>query len=217
MPGRSDDSPNLLGKAKGIILIMLAVFALSFGAGYAAGKLKIADIAKIRASKLADLSRNLETKVPVYGPLLQKYKTWERERLFGALAKTKIVKTMFTIFFNNWIMGNLTMSVRSAFLAPMLLYPVGKFIQGLTFAQTRVTYQTWGMFLGEFGGYFLVICGTLCVVLWTLFYRKFRFSSRGAAFFDGLKVFFVLYLASGFILLFSSYVETMSLVEMTIR
>jgi len=68
----------IVKKSRFIILVMLAVFILSFGAGFVAGKLKLADIEKLRASKLSEFSRNLEYKVPGYGGLLQSYKTWER-------------------------------------------------------------------------------------------------------------------------------------------
>ncbi|MDP2915065.1 MAG: hypothetical protein Q8O91_06395 [Candidatus Aminicenantes bacterium] len=62
---------------------MLAVFVLSFGAGFIAGKLKLADVNKLRASKLTEFNRNLEYKVPGYGGLLQGYKNWERQKLMG--------------------------------------------------------------------------------------------------------------------------------------
>jgi hypothetical protein len=217
MPGKTKESPNLFRKTKLIVLVMLAVFGLSFAAGYGAGKLKIADVNKVRSSKLVDLQRNLESKVPLYGPLLQKYRDWERARVFRELSKTKIVRVMFTTFFNNWLIGNLTTALRSAALLPMALYPVGRFFQGLSFAQTRVTYRTWGAFLSDFGGYFFVICGTLCLVLWTLFYKTFHFATRAAAWTGGLKIFLLFFFVSGFVLLFGSYVETMSLVEMVIR
>ncbi len=196
---------------------MLAVFILAFGAGFTAGKLKLVDPQKIRASKISEFNRNLEYKVPGYGALLQKYKNWERQKLFGHLFKSRVVKAMFTIFFNNWIVGNLTMIVRALFLAPLILYPFGRFMQGMIFAQSSVSYQMWGTLVCEFGGYFLTICGTLTALFWTLLYRRFGFESRKQAVWNGLMFFGLMYLASGVFILFGSYVETMAILGMTLR
>jgi hypothetical protein len=208
---------QLLKKSKPVFLIMLAVYVLGFGAGFAAGRLKLADLNKIRASKLSELNRNLEFKVPGYGALLQKYKNWERQKLFGHLFKSRVVKAMFTIFFNNWIVGNLTMAVRALFLAPMILYPFGRFMQGLTVAQYSVSYQMWGTLICEFGGYFLTICGTLTALFWTLLYKKFGFDTRKQAFRNGLKFLGIMYIVSGFFILFGSYIETMFILGMSLR
>lgn len=196
---------------------MLAVYIFGFGAGFAAGKLKLADLNKVRASKLSEFNRNLEFKVPGYGALLQKYKNWERQKLFGHLFKSRVVKAMFTIFFNNWIVGNLTMAVRAAFLAPMIFYPFGRFMQGLTVAQYSLSYQMWGTLICEFGGYFLTICGTLTALFWTLFFKKFGFEARSQAFRSGLKFLGLMYLVSGFFILFGSYIETMFILGMSLR
>jgi hypothetical protein len=204
-------------KAKVIFLVMLVVFVVSFGAGYVSGKLKLANLDKIRTSKLQEFNRNLEYKVPGYGDLLQKYKNWERPKLFRYILNGKAVKAMFLIFLNNWVVANLTMAVRAAFFVPMVLYPYGRFLQGLTFAQTSISYQAWGTLICEFGGYFLVICGTLCAFFWTLLYNKFGFPSRKKGLWSGLKFFAVMYLVSGFFILFGSYIETMFMIEMSVR
>jgi len=208
---------QLFKKSKLIFLIMLAVYVLGFGAGFAAGKLKLAELNKVRASKLSEFNRNLEYKVPVYGPLLQKYKNWERQKLCGHLFQSHVVKAMFTIFFNNWIVGNLTMMVRAVFLAPMILYPFGRFMQGLMVSQYPVSYQMWGTLICEFGGYFLTICGTLAALFWFVFYRRFGFEARKSAFWNGLKFFGLMYLVSGFFILFGSYIETMFILGMSLR
>ena len=208
---------KLFGKAKVIVFIMLAVYVISFGAGYTAGKLKLADIEKLRNSKISQLNRNLENKVPLYGSLLQKYKSWERQKLFGYLFQSRVVKSMFTIFFNNWIVANLTMDIRALFIFPLALYPLGRFLQGLSFAQPSVPYGVWGVLFCEFGGYFLTICGTLCAVLWTLLYRKFGFQARKQGFLNGLKFLGLMYLVSGIFILFGSYIETMAILGQTLR
>ena len=64
---------DIVRRAKKIVGIMLLVFVLGFGSGYAAGKLKWADASKVRSSKLLVFNRNLEYKVPGYGALLRKY------------------------------------------------------------------------------------------------------------------------------------------------
>jgi len=208
---------QLFKSSKPIFLIMLAVYILGFGAGFAAGKLELVDLNRVRASKLSELNRNLEYKVPVYGRLLQKYKNWERQKLYGHLFKIRVVKAMFTIFFNNWIVGNMTMMVRTVFLAPLILYPFGRFVQGLTVSRYPVSYQMWGTLICEFGGYFLTICGTLAALFWVLFYKRFGFKARTSALWNGLKFLGLMYLASGFFILFGSYIETMFILGMSLR
>jgi len=207
---------SLFRKAKWIFLSMLVVYILGFGAGFAAGKLKLVDANGLRRSKISQLNRNLEYKVPGYGPLLQKYKNWERQKLFGHLLKGRIVKAMFTIFFNNWVVANLTINVRALFLVPMLLYPFGRFSQGLIFAQSAVSYQVLATFICEFGGYFLTICGTLAAIFWTLFFKDFGFATRKQAFRNGLKFLGLMYFISAFFILIGSYIETMFLLSMTL-
>ncbi len=56
---------DIFRRAKWVVGIMLLVFILGFGSGFAAGKLKWADAAKVRASKLVTFNRNLEYKVPL--------------------------------------------------------------------------------------------------------------------------------------------------------
>jgi hypothetical protein len=208
---------DIFRRAKWIVGIMLLVFALGLASGYLAGKEKCADAQKVRTSKLAALSRNLEYQVPVYGPLLRRYADWERPKLMGYIFGGKAVRAMFLIFFNNFVMANLTMAVRGVLVVPLALYPVGRFIQGLTLAQMPADYRILGTLIAEFGGYLLTICGALCLSLWTLFYRKFRFVSRGQAFRSGLLFFALMYAGSAFFLLFGSYVEMMSLLAMSIR
>jgi len=204
-------------KSGPIILIMLIVFVVSFGAGFAAGKLRWADAGKLRASKISEFSRNLEYRVPGYGPFLRTYKTWEREKLMRYIFGGKAVKAMFLIFFNNWAVANLTMVVRTVCVLPLALYPYGRFLQGVTFAQTPLNYQFGATLVFEFGGYFLVICGTLCALLWTVFFRKFGFAVRREGFRSGLKMFALLYLVSAFFIFFGSYVEVMAILGMSIR
>jgi len=208
---------KLFGKAKIIIFIMLAVYVVSFAAGFAAGKLKMADIEKLRRSKISEFNRNLEYRVPIYGSLLQKYKNWERQKLFGYLFQSRVVKSMFTIFFNNWVVANLTMDIRALFVFPLALYPFGRFLQGLGFAQASVPYQMWGVLFCEFGGYLLTICGTLCALLWTLLFRRFGFQSRRDGFLNGLKFLGLMYLVSGVFILLGSYIETMAILGQTLR
>jgi hypothetical protein len=207
----------LLKKARPIVLAMLAVYLVSFGAGFAAGKLKWVDAGRLRGSKLATFNRSLEYKIPVYGPLLQKYKNWERPRMMKALFQGKVVRAMFLIFFNNWIVADATMIVRAALLAPMILYPYGRFVQGAGLAQTPSPSQLWIVLMTEFGGYFLMITATLVVVLWSLFFRRFGFASRRRAFGGGMKLFLAAFLVAGVFFFVGSYAETMSVLGMSVR
>ena len=208
---------DIFRRAKWVVGIMLLVFVIGFGAGFAAGELKWIEAAKLRTSKIVTFNRNLEYKVPVYGPLLRKYTDWERPKLMGYIVNGEATKAMFLIFFNNFVMANLTMTIRGVLVFPMLLYPVGRFVQGVTIAQTPANFRVWGTLIAEFGGYFLTICGALCLALWTLFFRRFKFASRRQAFGSGLKFFGLMYLGSAFFLLFGSYVEMMSILAMSIR
>jgi hypothetical protein len=207
----------LFKKARGILLVMLAVYLLSFGAGYLAGKRGWTDGAALRTTKIFELNRNLEFRVPGYGALLQKYKDWERPKLMTLLFKGQAVPAMFLIYFNNWIVADLTMMIRTVFLVPLALYPYGRFVQGVTLAQSASGYQVWMIWLTEFGGYFLVICGTLIVVLWTLFAKRWGFSSRRKAFLGGLKLWAVLFGAAGVFFLVGSYVEMIFILGMSLR
>jgi len=208
---------ELFRRARWIVLVLLAVYLASFGAGYAAGKLKIVELGRIRASAVFDFNGNLEYRVPGCGPFLQRYKTWERQTLMRSLYRGRAVSTMFIIFLNNWIISDGTQILRAALVAPMVLYPFGRFVQGLVFAQTRSRYQAWMIWLTEFGGYFLTLCGTLAVLLWTAFFRRFRFASRGRAFFSGLKVFCVFYAVSAVFFFIGAYIEMMSLLGLALR
>lgn len=208
---------ELFRRARWIVLVLLAVYLASFGAGYAAGKLKIVELGRIRASAVFDFNRNLEYRVPGYGPLLLRYKTWERQTLMRRLSHGRAVSTMFLIFLNNWIVADGMQILRAAFVAPLVLYPLGRFFQGLVFAQTRSGYQAWMIWLTEFGGYFMTLCGTLAVLLWTIFYQRFRFDSRKRAFLGGLKVFSVFYAVSAVFFFIGAYIEMMSLLGLTIR
>jgi len=208
---------KLLRKAKGVFLVMLAVYVLSFGGGFLAGKLKVVDLKALQKSKIVELNRTLEYRVPGYGDMLKSYKAWHQPKMMGLMTKKDSLGLGLLIFFNNFVMANLTMTVRAATLVPMLLYPVGRFTQGLTMAQTPANVRLWGTLVAEFGGYLLTICGALCLSLWTIFFRGFKFASRREAFGSGLKFFGLMYAGSAFFLLFGAYVEMMSILAMSIR
>jgi hypothetical protein len=208
---------GLLKKARWIFLVMLIVYLVGIGSGYAAGKLKWADAAKLRTTKLAQLNRNLELGIPVYGPLLRKYKDWERPKLMGHLFKGRAVKAMFLIFFNNWVVADFSMIVRAATLLPMVLYPYGRFVQGVSLAQAPASYLIGMIWLTEFGGYLLTICAVLSAILWALAWRRFGFASRKKALAGGLKLFPAVYLFSGVFFFVGAYLEMMAILGSTFR
>ncbi len=208
--------PSLWRRARLIVLPLLAVYFLGFGGGYLAGKRKWIDLAELRASPIHALNRDLELRVPGYGSLLLSYKSWERKHLYGYIFKGKGGKALVLVFFNNWVVANLTMIVRAVTLVPMLLYPYGRFVQGLTLAQAPPTFQVWGTLICEFGGYLLTICGTLCALFWILFYRWFGYASRRDALRSGFMFFAFLYGLSGFFMLIGSYIETMYVIGMSL-
>jgi hypothetical protein len=217
IPSPAPASPSFFRRIAPVGLALLAVWIFGFGGGYLAGRKKWIDPAALRALPIAELNRNLELRAPGYGDILQGYRRWERRKLYGYIFAGEGGKALLLVFFNNWVAANLTMVVRAATIVPMLLYPFGRFLQGLTIAQGPATFQVWATLICEFGGYLLTIWGTLCALAWLIFFRRFGFVSRRAALRYGLKTFAGFYALSGFFLLIGSYVETMYVIGMSIR
>jgi hypothetical protein len=198
----------LLNKAKFIFIIVLAIYILSYGAGYIAGKLDWVDYRKLKNSAIVKFSSNLEYKVPGYGWLLKEYKKWHNKLRDKYLATKDYWGMDKLIFFNNWVVANVTYIIRSVFVAPISLSIFGKFFQGAVFAQVPGSSRISTIFLTEFGGYYLVISATLCLVFWTIFYRAFRFVTRLRAFISGLKILGLAYAVSAIAMIIGSLIET---------
>jgi hypothetical protein len=198
---------KLLKKAKIVFLVMFAVFVLSYGTGYLAGKLGWGDYSKYTKTGFFQLNRNLEYKVPLLGKLLRTYKNWHNPELFKFLSTKNRRGLVLLIFFNNFVVSNFTMALRAMLILPLLFYPFSKFFQGMVFAQTPFTPHMAAVFIGEFGGYFLVMCAALSCTIWTVFYSRFYFSSRKEAFGSGLKLLGFMYLISGLFILLASIIE----------
>ena len=198
---------KLLRKAKGVFLVMLAVYVLSFGGGFLAGKLKVVDLKALQKSKIVELNRTLEYRVPGYGDLLKSYKAWHQPKMMGFMTKKDSLGLGLLIFFNNFVMANLTMFVRALTLVPMILYPYGRFLQGVALAQTAAASRTLPVLLTEFGGYFLVITATLCLWVWAIRPRAFGFASRKQAVGQGFKLVGILWLVSGVFMALGAFFE----------
>ena len=205
---------GLLGKAKWVFLIMAAVYVLSFGAGLAAGRLKLADFQSIRNSRPAQFNRNLEYRVPGYGNLLQSYKAWHTPTLWRLLNKKDAWGLGGLIFLNNFVVANATMFLRALALFPMLLYPYGRFFQGVALAQTAAGARLLPVLLSEFGGYFLVITATLCLWAWAVRPRAFGFVSRKEAIGKGFKFVGAAWLVSGIFMALGAFFEVRFLLGM---
>jgi len=190
-----------------IFASLLAIYFLVLGVGFIFGKLHWADYRQIQNSPLLRLTRNLEYKVPGYGDLIKNYKGWHDQQRDQLLAQKSFWGLSLLIFINNWIVANITMTIRALFLFPILLSLAGKFFQGLVFAQVASGPQIWIVFLTEFGGYFLVICATLCLSLWTIFKSRFGFPTRGTAVVTGLKLIVVAFVVSAIGMAIGSLVE----------
>ena len=190
-----------------VVLVMLAIYLVSFGAGLAAGKLKLVDATALRGTTFFQFSRNLEYKVPGYGDLLRRYKERHNVALMQALTRTDRAALARIFFVNNFYVANLTMAVRAVLVVPLVLYPCGRFLQGVTMAQTPGSSRTLILLLMEFGGYFLVICGALCLSLWTIFPRRFAFASRKEACLGGLKILALAWIVSGIFIAAASAIE----------
>jgi hypothetical protein len=198
---------ELIAKAAPIYLIAFVIFALSYSAGYAAGSLKWVDYAAILESRVLRLARNLEYWIPGYGGLLKSYKEWHDRARNRHLINRDAWSMKALIFLNNWVVANLTMTIRSLFVLPVCLSVPEKFFQGAVSAQTPGSRETVILFLLEFGGYFLTTCATVTLVFWTALYRLFEFTGRGAAFVGGLELIGLAYIASALAMAVGSWIE----------
>jgi hypothetical protein len=203
---------GLLKKAKGIFLVMAIIWLVSFGAGFVAGKLKGVDMKRIQSSPLFLFNRNLEYNVPGYGDLLNRYKDWHNAQLRKVIFKKNANRLGLLFFFNNFLIANFTMFIRALFVVPLVFYPFSRFYQGVVLAQVSASRGPL-LLLTEFGGYFLVIVATLCLVFWTLFFGWFRFASRREAFVSGLKLLAILWLVSGIFIAVGAFTEAHSIIS----
>jgi hypothetical protein len=198
---------TLLRKTKAVFLVMASVYVLSFGGGFLAGKLGVVKYAALQKSKLVEFNRTLEYRVPGYGDLLKSYKAWHQPKMMGFVTRKDSLGLGLLIFFNNFVMANLTMFVRALTLAPLLLYPFGRFLQGVALAQTAAASRTLPLLITEFGGYFLVITATLCLWAWAIRPRAFGFSSRKEAIGSGFKFVGALWIVSGLFMALGAVLE----------
>lgn len=199
---------ELVRKSRPIFAILLAIYVLGYSAGYLAGRLNWTDTKSLQKSRAFEFSRNLEYKVPGYSHLLKGYKKWHDNCRLGYLFQKNAWGLGTLFFINNFFAANLTMIVRALFVFPVVLTVFGKFFQGVVFAQAPAPGRMLSIFLLEFGGYFLVIGGTLNLVFWTLLRRTFGFESRKESFLSGLKLLSFAYLLSGLSILVGSILET---------
>jgi hypothetical protein len=199
---------ELIRKSRPAFAILLAVYVLGYSAGYLAGRLNWTDTKSLQESRVFGFSHNLEYKVPGYSQLLKGYKKWHDNCRLGYLFQKNAWGLGTLFFINNFFVANLTMVVRALFVLPVVLTVFGKFFQGVVFAQAPAPGRMFSIFLLEFGGYFLTIGATLSLVFWTLLPRRFRFASREAGFFSGLKLLGFAYILSGLSILLGSVLET---------
>jgi hypothetical protein len=205
---------RLFEKARGTILVMLVVFALSLGGGLAAGKLGVVKFSAIQKSKVLEFNRNLEYRVPGYGDLLKAYKDWHRPTFTRLMTKRNAWGLGLLIFFNNFVMANLTMFVRALVLLPLVLYPYSRFVQGVALAQTAAGTRALPVLLAEFGGYFLVITATLCLWTWAVRPKAYGFPSRGEAIRNGFKFVGLVWLVSGVFMALGAFFEVRMLLSL---
>ncbi len=208
--------PALLRRAKWIFLVVLVLYIFSYGLGFAAGKLNLVNYRDLQKSPVAKASRNFERYIPGYSHLLNEYKEWHDKVRKEAIQAKDHWALGKQIFLNNWLAANITMIIRSVLVLPITMSVFGKFFQGVVFAQTPASSHIYAVFISEFGGYYLTICGALCLALWTIFYRFFKFACRMAAFIAGLKILGLAFAVSSVGMLAGSIIETdfiMSLYE----
>lgn len=198
----------LIKKAAPIFGVLLVLYILAYGAGYLAGKQGMVKYQDLQDSPVLKFSRNLEFKVPGYSHLLKKYKAWHDQSRAAYLVQKNSWGLGTLIFVNNFFVANPTMMIRAVFVLPIGLTILGKFFQGIVFAQTTMAGRMLPVFLMEFGGYFLTIGAVLTLVFWTLFPRRFKFATRREAARGGLKVLGLAVPLSGAGILAGSLLET---------
>ena len=199
---------ELIPKATLVFFILFLVYVLSYSAGFLAGKMNWTDVQTLQKNPVLKFSSTLEYKVPGYSQILKAYKGWHDKRRLGYLFQKNARGLGTLIFINNFFVANLTMFIRALFVLPITLAVFGRFFQGVVFAQAAAGGRMGSVFLLEFGGYFLTIGATLCLVFWTLLPRAFRFESRKKALLSGLKLLGFAYLLSGVSILLGSILET---------
>jgi hypothetical protein len=213
-PGAFSD---LLRKSRGIWLGLAVVQTLAFGTGFLAGKRNWTSVPVLRTTKIFALNRDLEYRVPGFGPWFQNYRNRERVRRMALVDRGHVVAAMFQIYFDNWIVSSLTTTARSAVLVPQVLFPYARFAQGVALAQAPSSERAWLIAFKEFGGVYPITGGALVLVLWTLFAQRLGFPSRRKAFAAGLKTAAIPFAISGVVLLMGSYLETMTLISASFR
>ncbi len=201
-------------RAKGIFIAVLAIYVIGYASGYLAGKRNWVNVKTLQESPIFQLSRNLEYKIPGYSYLLKTYKKWHDNCRMAYLWQKNAWGLGTLIFINNFFAANLTMIIRALFVLPIMLTVFGKFFQGVVFAQTPMSGRLMSVFVMEFGGYFLTICGTLTMVFWTLLPRAFRFHGRKEALVAGLKIMGLAVLLSSVGMLIGSVLETRLIMRM---
>jgi len=202
---------QLIKKSKLIFFTLLAIYLASFFAGYTAGKLDYVKYEELSTKGVFGLSRNLEYKIPVYGSILRSYKAYHDKLKRSYISQKNFFAMGVLIFLNNFIVANVAMIIRALLVVPILLNICGKFLQGVIVAQNPVPSVMYIIFTTEFGGYFLTTCATLTGVMWTLFNKRFGFSTRGDALVSGLRLLGYAYLISGIGILVGSVCETLFL------
>jgi len=168
-------------------------------------------------TKIFILNRDLEYRVPGFGPWFQNYRNRERVRRMALVDRGHVVAAMFQIYFDNWIVSSLTTTARSAVLVPQVLFPYARFVQGVSLAQAPTSERAWLIAFKEFGGVYPITGGALVLVLWTLFAPRLGFPSRRRAFAAGLKAAAIPFAVSGIVLLMGSYLEMMTLISASFR
>ncbi len=198
----------LVRKAAPIFLVLIAVYVLSYAAGYISGRRGWVSYQTLQNSPVLKLSRSLEYRVPGYSDVLKRYRTWHDNCRTAYLFQKNAWGMGTLIFINNFFVANITMMIRALFVAPLVLLPFGKFFQGVVLAQAPMAGRALPIFMSEFGGYLLSIGATLDLVLWTLFPKAFRFPTRGEAARGGLRILGLSVLLSGLGILAGSILET---------
>ena len=198
----------LFKKAAPVFGVLLVLYLLAYGAGYLSGKQDWVKYQDLQDSPVLKFSRNLEYNVPGYSHLLKRYKGWHDNCRTAYLFQKNAWGMGTLIFINNFFVANPTMMVRALFVLPIGMTIMGKFFQGVVFAQAPMAGRMLPVFIMEFGGYFLTIGAVLTLVFWTLFPRRFTFTTRREAVRGGLKILGLAVLLSGVGILAGSILET---------
>jgi len=200
---------ELVRRAKYMLMVPVALYLVLFAAGYIAGRYRVCQAAELRNSYIVRLSSTLEYKVPGYGTLLERYKSFHDARRNALVFGRDYRGLWLLIFTNNFFITNAMTVIRAVFVMPALLNIYCAFFQGVVLAQAPSSAFIWLSLALEFGGYLITIGATVSGLFWIVFADRHGFQSRKNGARNALALFVFLLAISGCMIAVGSSLETL--------